>query len=140
MLTGGLKTEQVNFSVFSADGLADRLKPKPVKAEDVRGTYAFERFETMPSDADSRIFRAVYTVTPKEYEVAYAFENGTRTGSHAGAELPRSVKALLPAKEKKAYGAEVTAAALSTASVEEADGVWAFQGFTPQGTQTLDEH
>ena len=137
-----IETRQVNHAAFIDEDLADAITSKPEKAEDVAATYEFEKFELTGNVVGvSKTFTAVYSATPKQYAVSYEFTNGTTSGSKVGTDLPDVVTDLLPEMQKLNYGSEVTATMPIPQSVqdEEGNGAWVFQGFEPEGTQTLDE-
>lgn len=67
------------------------------------------------------------TVAPVDCNVIYRFVSGT-----ADKTLPEEVNALLPASTTVPAGSSVSAPALSKTEVAVSDGVWTFNGWTPE--------
>lgn len=67
------------------------------------------------------------TVVPVDCNVIYRFVSGT-----ADKTLPEEVNALLPASTTVPAGSSVSAPALSKTEVAVSDGVWTFNGWTPE--------
>lgn len=68
----------------------------------------------------------------EKYTVSYQFINEADSK-----ELPEKINAMLPKAQEYVYGVKVVPAILETDRVETKDGVWLFEGWTPEEVEKL---
>lgn len=140
--TDGVEGQEIFKDEVYSDLKIGDVTPK-FKGSLERKDYVFTGWN--PEVTNKVAGTAVYTATwavdengndkpdnDKKYTVSYQFINGADDK-----ELPKEVNDMLPKATSYVYGVKVVPVALEAVRVETTDGVWLFEGWTPEEIDKL---
>ena len=142
--TDGVENEEIFKDQSYADLLSGTKTPK-FNGEPKRTGYVFTGWtpEVTETVTQTVTYSAQWAVdengngepdNDEKYTVSYQFINGADNK-----ELPQEVNTMLPKTTSYVYGVKVVPVALESHRVETTDGVWLFEGWTPEEIEKLTE-
>lgn len=140
--TDGVDNEEI-FKDQSYVGLLSGTKTPKFNGEPKRTGYVFTGWtpEVTETVTQTVTYSAQWAVdengndkpdNDEKYTVSYQFINGADDK-----ELPKEVNDMLPKATSYVYGVKVVPVALKADRVETTDGVWLFEGWTPEEIEKL---